>query len=138
MSNSTPHLLDKSITGSPKGLATILVSRGGPLIQLNGLLYFGFFPKKKSIHRHHFEVGVTKKLLEGEQRTQWDRGGLLPINRLISMCHWMGSNFHDWIDYNGVAFSIEITRMGSLIFWSLRVANFWQVAGFKNGKIHGK
>ena len=19
------------------------------------------------------------------------------------MCHWMGSHFHDWIDYNGVA-----------------------------------
>ena len=23
------------------------------------------------------------------------------------MCRWMGSYFHDWIDYNGVAFSIE-------------------------------
>ena len=38
----------------------------------------------------------------------------------------MGSHFHDWIDYNGVAFSIEllewdrilnrVTRMGSHIF----------------------
>ena len=24
------------------------------------------------------------------------------------MCRWMGSHFHDWIDYNGVAFSIEL------------------------------
>jgi len=32
------------------------------------------------------------------------------------MCRWMGSHFHDWIDYNGVAFSIganRVTRMGS-------------------------
>ena len=31
------------------------------------------------------------------------------------MCRWMGSHFHDWIDYNVVAFSI-VTRMGSHIF----------------------
>ena len=31
------------------------------------------------------------------------------------ICHWMGSHFHDWIDYNGVAFS-RVTRMGSHIF----------------------
>ena len=24
------------------------------------------------------------------------------------MCRWMRSHFHDWIDYNGVAFSIEL------------------------------
>ena len=43
-------------------------------------------------------------------------GGVLPYKRLIGMCRWMGSHFHDWIDYNGVAFSIEFTRMASLIF----------------------
>ena len=32
------------------------------------------------------------------------------------MCRWMGSHFHDRIDYNGVAFSIAVTRMGSHIF----------------------
>ena len=45
-------------------------------------------------------------------------GGVLPSNRLMGMCRWMGSHFHDWIDYNGVAFSIEanrVTRMGSHI-----------------------
>ena len=31
-------------------------------------------------------------------------GGLLPDKRLMRMCRWMGSHFHDWIDYNGVAF----------------------------------
>ena len=28
------------------------------------------------------------------------------------MCRWMGSHFHDWIDYNGVAFSIELLEGG--------------------------
>ena len=34
--------------------------------------------------------------------------GVLPYKRLMGMCHWMGSHFHDWIDYNGVAFSTEL------------------------------
>ena len=42
-------------------------------------------------------------------------GGAIPSNRLMEMCRWMGSHFHDWIDYNGVAFSIELL-MGSHIF----------------------
>ena len=35
-------------------------------------------------------------------------GELLPYKRLMGMCRWMGSHFHDWINYNGVAFSIEL------------------------------
>ena len=38
------------------------------------------------------------------------------IKRLMGMFRWMGSHFHDWIDYNGVAFSKRVTRMGSHIF----------------------
>ena len=29
--------------------------------------------------------------------------GVLTYKRLMGMCRWMGSHFHDWIDYNGVA-----------------------------------
>ena len=85
-------------------------------------------------------------------------GGVLPYKRLIGMCRWMGSHFHDWIDYNGVAFSIEFTRMASHIFgfwgWEscsyLRLANvpeylycWWKVkcSSFnllKNGSINFK
>ena len=53
-------------------------------------------------------------------------GGVLPYKRLMGMCRWMGSHFHDWTDYNEVAFSIQllewrrifntVTRMGSHIF----------------------
>ena len=32
-------------------------------------------------------------------------GGVLPTNRLMGMCHWTGSPFYGWIDYNRVAFS---------------------------------
>ena len=35
------------------------------------------------------------------------------------MCRWMGSHFHDWIDYNGVAFSIE------LLEWSSTFSDLW-------------
>ena len=39
-------------------------------------------------------------------------GGVLPYKRLIGMCRWMGSHFHDWNDYNGVAFSIDLLERG--------------------------
>ena len=35
-------------------------------------------------------------------------GGGLPYKRLLGMCRWMGSHFHDWTDYNGVAFFVEL------------------------------
>ena len=43
----------------------------------------------------------------------------------------MGSHFHDWIDYNGVAFSLganRVTRMGSHINFGISgVSKFRQV-----------
>ena len=46
-------------------------------------------------------------------------GGILPYKRLIGMCRWMGSHFHDWSDYNGVAFSID------LLEWGRKFSDFW-------------
>ena len=46
------------------------------------------------------------------------------------MCRWMGSHFHDWSDYNGVAFSID------LLEWGCKFRIFGQV-GIQNGKILG-
>ena len=45
-------------------------------------------------------------------------GGVLPYKSLMRMCRWMGSHFHDWSDYNGVAFSIE------LLEWGCKFSNF--------------
>ena len=41
------------------------------------------------------------------------------------MCRWMGSLFHDWIDYNGVFFSTELLIMGSHIFEFLGERQFF-------------
>ena len=39
-------------------------------------------------------------------------GEVLPYKRLMGMRRWMGSHFHVWIDYNGVAFSMELLEWG--------------------------
>ena len=39
-------------------------------------------------------------------------GGRRVSKRLMGMCHWMGSHFDNWSDYNGVAFSIELREWG--------------------------
>ena len=39
-------------------------------------------------------------------------GGLLPYTRLMGMCRWIGPHFHEWSDYNGVAFSRELLEWG--------------------------
>ena len=41
------------------------------------------------------------------------------------MCRWMGSHFHDWIDYNVVAFSESFFRMGSHIFCFFGIRQFF-------------
>ena len=39
-------------------------------------------------------------------------GVVLPSKRLLGMCRWMGSHFHNWIDYNGVTFLVELLQWG--------------------------
>ena len=53
--------------------------------------------------------------------------GVLPYKRLMGMCRWMGSHFHDWIDYNGVAFSKELLEWGRtfLDFWGKKVLHIY-------------
>ena len=54
-------------------------------------------------------------------------GEVLPYNWLMGMCRWMGSHFHDWIDYNGVTFSIELPEWGRTFsdFWSMTVLHIY-------------
>ena len=77
-------------------------------------LYFGFLSREKkrpktAIFTHkthkreekhpcHFYIGIPSP----------GGGGVLPYKRLMGMCRRVGSHFHHWIDYNGVAFSIEL------------------------------
>ena len=51
-------------------------------------------------------------------------GGRLEVNR------WIGTHFHEYIDFYGVAFSAifnRVTRMGLHIFEILGVRKLWQV-----------
>ena len=34
----------------------------------------------------------------------------LSSNRQMAICRWMSSHFHGWIDYNEVAFSLELVE----------------------------
>ena len=38
-------------------------------------------------------------------------GVVLPSKRLLGMCRWMGSHFHNWADYR-VTFSVELLEWG--------------------------
>ena len=51
------------------------------------------------------KIQLFHYVANGADQTPGD-GGVLPYKRLMGMCRWMGSHFHDWIDYNGDAFSI--------------------------------
>ena len=49
---------------------------------------------------------------EGTQTPGGWGGGVPSYKRLMGMCRWMGSHFHDWSDHNAVAFSIELLEWG--------------------------
>ena len=48
--------------------------------------------------------------------------------RLPGMCRWMGSHFHDWTDYHGVAFSIVEWGGTCSEFWGKTVLHNLQLA----------
>ena len=48
---------------------------------------------------------------------------VLSFTRLMGMCCWMGSHFHDFIDYNDVAFSTEFPT--ELLEWGRTLSAFW-------------
>ena len=53
-------------------------------------------------------------------------GGVLPYKRLMRMCRWVGSHFHDWIEYYGVAVSIALLEWGHTFsdFWGKKIFIF--------------
>ena len=50
------------------------------------------------------------------------------------MSRWMGWHFHDWIDYNGVAFSIELLEWGRIFsdFWGKTVLHIYCQQTYQN------
>ena len=76
-------------------------------------------PVDKEAHRGVSELKKHLTEFLGLKEPGGGGGGLLPYKRLMGMCRWMGSHFHNWIDYNGVAFSIQLLEWGRT-FW-----DFW-------------
>ena len=62
-------------------------------------------------------------------------GEVLPYKRLMGMYRWMGSHFHDWIDYNGVAFLIELLEWGRSFSDFLGVRQFFILAVSKRARM---
>ena len=58
-------------------------------------------PARQKISKVHEQRKNTKS-----------RGGVLPSKRLLGMCRWMGSYFHNWTDYNRVTFLVELLEWG--------------------------
>ena len=54
------------------------------------------------------------------------------------MCRWMGSHFHNWTDYNGVTFLVELLEWGRKFifqdFWDTKIL----VSRDFNRKIRGE
>ena len=51
----------------------------------------------------------------------------------------MGSYFHNWIDYNGVAFSIELLEWGHQLhgYWRLENSDRYRCRDIKNIPLEG-
>ena len=64
-------------------------------------------------------------------------GGVLPSKRLLGMCRWMGSHFHNWTDYKGVTFLVELLEWGRKFSGFLGYENSGKQE-FKNRKIRGR
>ena len=78
-------------------------------------------PVENAIQRHvpinqvkHTNL-QTVRLNPTASQPQGGGGRALPYKRPMGMCRWMGSLFHDWSDYNRVAFSKELLEWGRAI-----------------------
>ena len=87
-----------------------------------------FCPERRSDHKLQFSlINETKSFPCHFYVGISPCGGwvVLPYKRLMEMSRLVGSHFHDWIDYNGVAFSESFFRMGSNIFCFFGVRQFF-------------
>ena len=107
----TEFLLTISIQYQPdkwRELRSILIWRwlGDSILNSLNQHYKNYMVDRKENYKFDLGVKGLGKLLsfkEGDcaQKVQgWkaEGGGLLPLNRLIGICHWMGSTFYDLIN----------------------------------------
>ena len=66
------------------------------------------------------QVGATLK-----EKPGGGGGMVLPSKRLLGMCRWMGSHFHNWTDYYGVTFLVELLDWGRKFSGFLGIRKVW-------------
>ena len=77
-----------------------------------------------------FAISTTYKFREGDGEGGGGRIRVQTLRNRRTRCRWIGSHFHDSIDFYGVAFSAifnRVTRMGLHIFEISGVRRLWQV-----------
>ena len=68
---------------------------------------------KETLYLERFEPCLqSSRLIVAISMEDVPGGGVLPSKRLLGMCRWMGSHFHNWTDYNGVTFLVELLEWG--------------------------
>ena len=77
------------------------------------------FSEQKSIFIIRSVLSQSLTILCSVAGISHSGGEVLPYKRLMGMRRWMGSHFHLWIDYNGVAFSMESLE------WRRTFSDFW-------------
>ena len=73
---------------------------------------------------------MAKNYLQEKVENNTPGGGRYSLTR--GMCRWTGSHFHDWSDYNGVAFSTDLPE------WGRKFSDFGGKQGFKMGRFSVK
>ena len=88
------------------------------LVSLIFIIKFQLVNKSRVFLKKNQKV-ITKKPINQhflvflpQVEKEWTSSSILPNNRLLGMCRWMGSHFHNWTDYNGVTFFSRVTGMG--------------------------
>ena len=75
-------------------------------------------PVTKKLKKKNYEIPV---IIIGERFTRPLQSSFLKAidkkqhsqcKRLMGICRWIGSHFDDWIDYNGVTFSVMLLEWG--------------------------
>ena len=90
--------------------AAMLVVKNKSISLLSGNLHCDW--ENREHLKHLRNVIVLQEKSQSGARKLNPRRCTSSDKRPMGMCRWMGSHFHDWVDYNGVAFSIELLEWG--------------------------
>ena len=85
-------------------------------------------PVTKKLKKKNYEIPViSTRPLQSSFLKAIDKKQQSQCKRLMGICHWTGSHFDDWIDYNGVTFSVMLLEWGCTFsdFWGKKVLHIY-------------